>query len=354
MAIDKKSVKILIIDDVESNRFKLKEIIEEMGYLPLLAENGNQAINIVGRIWPQLIVLDIAMPEMDGFEFCEIMKKDPKTREIPIIFISAYDNPEDIVKCFNLGGEDYITKPFLPEVVKARIGLHLKLYEASKELAETNRLLQTSVADQLERIEKEKRNVLYALIRVARENAAYDANHMERICYNCRVLTEAMQLSPKFSHLISDAFIDTIEMAAPLCDLGNVAIPTDILQKQTELTEEEMEIIRTHSDIGAQIIKDIQDCGEHNDFLQMSYEIAKYHHEYWNGTGYPDRIDGKNIPLSAQIVSLVSAYCALTESRVYRKAYTKEAAFELMDVQAGKKFNEDIYDILKRVSKRFH
>lgn len=156
MTIDKKSVKILVVDDVESNRYILKEIIEEMGYFPVLAENGSQALNIVDRIWPQLIVLDIAMPVMDGFEFCEIMKKDPKTREIPIIFISAYDNSDDIVKCFNLGGEDYISKPFLPEVVKARIGLHLKLYETNRELTDTNRLLQTSVGEQIECIKKEK------------------------------------------------------------------------------------------------------------------------------------------------------------------------------------------------------
>lgn len=354
MAIDKKAVKILVVDDVESNRYILKEIIEEMGYFPVLAENGNQAINIVDRIWPQLIVLDIAMPKMDGFEFCEIMKKDPKTREIPIIFISAYDNPDDIVKCFNLGGEDYITKPFLPEVVKARIGLHLKLYEANKELTDTNRLLQASVGEQMERIEKEKRNVLYALIRVAQENAAYDADHMERMCYNCRVLTEAMQLSPKFGHLISDAYIDTIEMAAPLCDLGNVAIPTDILQKETELTENEMDVIKTHPDKGAQIIKDIQNSGDYNAFLQMSYDITKFHHEYWDGTGYPDGIDGRDIPLSAQIVSLVSAYCALTEKRVYRTAYSQEEAFELMNLQSGKKYNQDIYEILKKISKRLH
>lgn len=352
MAIDKKTVKILVVDDVESNRYILKEIIEEMGYFPILAENGNQALNIVDRIWPHLIVLDIAMPVMDGFEFCEIMKKDPKTRDIPIIFISAYDNPDDIVKCFDLGGEDYITKPFLPAVVKARIGLHLKLFETNKELTDSNRLLQASVEEQIERIEKEKRSVLYALIRVAQENAAYDADHMERLRHNCRILAEAMQLSPKFGHQISDEFIDTIEMAAPLCDLGNVALPTNVLQKKTELSEYDMDIIKTHPSRGAQIIKDIQRIGEYNSFLQMSYDIAKYHHEYYDGTGYPDGIEGKDIPLSAQIVSVVSAYCAVTENRVYRKAYTREEGFQLMEAQAGKRYNKDICDIMKKIAKR--
>ena len=129
----------------------------------------------------------------------------------------------------DLTGEDYITKPFLPEVVKARLRLHLKLYYANKELSETNRLLQRSVNEQLRQLEMEKKNVLYALIRVARENACYDEDHMERLSYNCRILAEAMQLSPNYGHLISDSYIETIALAAPLSDLGNVAIPTDIL-----------------------------------------------------------------------------------------------------------------------------
>lgn len=352
MAENKLNAKILIVDDVEANRLILKDIIEQMGYQPVLAENGNQALKIVSRIWPQLIVLDIAMPEMDGFEFCRIMKNDPKTREIPIIFISAYDNSEDVVKCFNLGGEDYVTKPFVPEIVKARVGLHLKLYEAKKELMQSNRLLQISVNEQLERIEAEKKNVLYALTRVARENSAYDVDHMERLCYNCRIVAEAMQLSPQFSGVVSDVFLDTIEVAAPLCDLGNVAIPTDILQKQEELTPSERMLIRSHTVVGSKIIKDILDSGTYNDFLSMSHDIAKYHHEHYDGSGYPEKRKGKDIPLSAQIVSVVSAYCALTENRAYRKAYDRDEAFVILDELVGTKYNPSIYEILKKISKR--
>lgn len=348
----KDRAKILIIDDVESNRFKLKEIIEEMGYMPVLAENGNQGINIISRIWPQLIVLDIAMPEMDGFEFCQIMKKDPKTREIPIIFISAYDNPEDIVKCFDLGGIDYITKPFIPEVVKARIGLQLKLFEANRELIESNRLLKISVEEQIKQIEIEKRNVLYAMIRVAQENAAYDKEHMNRISTNCRVLSEAMQLSPEYGSQISDNFIETIGLAAPLCDLGNISIPSDILQKKTELTESERSIIETHPLCGARIIKDIQNNGEQNYFLEMSYDVVRYHHERWDGTGYPDKLQGKEIPLVAQIVYIISSFCALTEKRSYRDAYTREEALEMIEQQAGKRYNASICSIMKRIFRR--
>lgn len=350
----KETAKILIVDDVDTNRFVLRDIIQEMGYQPVLTENGIQALKIIGRLRPQLIILDIAMPEMNGYEFCKIMKENVETRDIPIIFISAFNEPSDVVEGFNLGGEDYITKPFIPEVVKARLKLHLRLYDANKELKEMNRRLQKSVSEQLCQLEMEKKNVLYALIRVARENACYDENHMERLCYNCRIVAEAMQLSADFGHLISNSYIDTIELAAPLCDLGNVAIPTELLQKKESLLPEELDVIRTHTTIGAKILQDIRDTGDYNDFLQMSTDIAHYHHENWDGSGYPCGKKGDEIPLSAQIVSVVSAYCAMTEDRVYRTSYQIEDVLEMMEQDSGKKFNPDIFKILQKIYRQLH
>lgn len=177
---------------------------------------------------------------------------------------------------------------------------------------------------------------------------------MERLSYNCRVLTEAMQLSPIYGHLISDNYVDTIELAAPLCDLGNVAIPTHILQKADTLDPEENRIMRTHTTIGAKILKDIRNMGDYNDFMQISIDIADYHHENWDGTGYPYGIKGEDIPLSAQILSIVSAYCALTENRIYRDSYSREDAFEIMQEDAGKKFNPDILLILRKIFRQLH
>lgn len=341
--------RILIVDDVETNRFVLRDIMFEMGYQPVLTENGVQALKILQRIRPQLIILDIAMPEMDGYEVCKKIKENPELREIPIIFISAFDEPEDIVKGFNLGGTDYITKPFIPEVVKARVGMQLNLAEANRSMQEMNRQLQISIGEQRKQMEKERRSVLYALIRVARENACYDEANMERLRYNCRILTEAMQLSEAYDHLISDSYIDTIELAAPLCDLGNMAIPTNILQKQGALTAEEGEIVKTHTSIGARILRDVGEIGNENGFVRMAIEIANYHHENWDGSGYPEGKNEEEIPLAAQIVAVVSSYCALTEKRSYREAFTKERALEIMDEDAGKKFNPEIIRILKKI-----
>lgn len=347
------SKKILIVDDVETNRFVLRNIISDMGNKPILAENGIQALKILEKVIPSLILLDVAMPEMDGYEFCGIIKNKPETRDIPIIFISAFDEPEDIIKGFTLGGGDYITKPFIQEVVQARVSVHLKLADATNTLQSVNRQLVASVQEQLKQMEQEKKNVLYALVSVARENACYDEEHMERLQFNCKILSQALQLSPNYERIISDTFVETIELAAPLCDLGNVAIPTEILQKNGELSESERKIMETHTTRGAKILKDIRTHGDYNDFVQMSIDIANYHHEKWDGTGYPCGLKGDEIPLSAQIVSMISTYCALTEKRLYRDAYTREEALEIMEKSSGQTFNSDIFDICKKISRQF-
>lgn len=344
--------KILIVDDVEVNRFVLRDIIKDLGYIPILAENGIQGLKVVEKLHPQLILLDIAMPEMDGFEFCRIMKSSPLTRDIPIVFISAFDEAQEVVNGFALGGEDYITKPFIPEVVAARLKLHLKLYDTNKELLDINRKLQVSVQEQLKQIEEEKKRVLYALLRVVRENACYDERHMDRIRSNCRTLAQAMQMSPLYEQIISDNYVDTIELAAPLCDLGNIAVPTEILQKESALTPEEKAIMRTHTTIGSKILQDVKTPGDYNDFIQMSVDIAHFHHENWDGSGYPCGKKGIEIPLSAQIVYIVSAYCALTEDRKYRASFTKEEALDIMEADVGVKFNPDIFNILRKIARR--
>lgn len=345
-------LRILIIDDVETNRFVLRNIITDMGYQPVLAENGKQGLKIMERIVPDLILLDVAMPEMDGFEFADIIKKDVKTRNIPIIFISAFDAAQDIVKGFEAGGADYVTKPFIQEVVKSRVAVQLKLAEMNKTLADTNRRLQVSIAEQIRQLEAEKKKVLYALLSVVRKNAVFDEGHIERLQDNCKILAQAMQLSPKFESIVSDTFVETIELAAPLCDLGMVSVPFEILQKKGKLTEEEKAIVQKHAAIGTQILEDIKGDGDYNDFIDMSCDITKYHHERWDGTGYPYGKSGNDIPLPAQVVSLISYYNALTEHRSFRDAYSKEEAIQMIEEESGKAFNPDIFAICKKIARQ--
>lgn len=345
---DRAAAKILVVDDLEMNRCVLEEIIRDMGCSPVSAASGEEALKLVRREKPLLILSDISMPGMDGYELCRILKNDKMAKNIPIIFISAFDDPKDIVEGLNLGGADYITKPFIPEVVRARVGAHLRLHQASRELAEMNRRLQASVSEQLKQIEQEKKEVLYALAGIAARNSCYKGEHIERLRQNCRILAQGMQLSPQFEDQISDAYIDTIELSAPLCDIGNIGIPLELLRRRSALTDEEMEIVQTHTTIGAKLLGDLHVGSDYNDFVRMAVDIAHYHHENWDGSGYPEGLSEERIPLAAQIVSIIEVYCALTD----KKNYSKEEAFEIMGKEAGVKFNPDIFKICHKISRQ--
>lgn len=340
---------ILIVDDVETNRLILEEIIQSMGCNPVLAENGEQALELAGQCGPQLILTDISMPGMDGYKLCRLLKANKHTKDIPIVFISAYDDPNDIVQGFRLGGEDYITKPFIPEIVQARVGVHLNLHQAKHDLMEMNRRLQVSVSEQLKQIEQEKKNILYALANMAAKNYGYETGRMERLKNNCRILAQGMQLSPIFEGKISDSYIDTVEIAAPLLDIGNIGIPKEILNKESGLTEEETALVQSHTEIGAQLLKDLHVNTDYNDFISISIEIAHYHHENWDGSGYPDGLKQDEIPLSAQIVATVERYCTLTG----KEGCTRNEALERMDADSGVRFNPDIYQICCKISRQF-
>lgn len=347
---DSGKAKILIVDDVEMNRVILEEIIKNMGEYPLLAESGEQALEIMKDGPPQLILTDISMPGMDGYELCRILKKNEETKNIPVVFISAFDDPMDIIEGFSLGGEDYITKPFIPEVVQARVGVHLRLHEAKRELMEMNRRLQISVSEQLKQIESEKKNILYAMANIAAQNSDYDRKYMERLGHNCMILAQGMQLSPLFENQISDTYIDTIELAAPLCDIGNIGISKEILQKKTELTDEEEAIVHNHTNIGADLLRDLHVNNDYNDFISTSVDIARYHHENWDGTGYPEGLSRDNIPLGAQIVSVMERYCTLTG----KEGVHREEALEIMRGESGIKYNPEIFKICCKISRQFY
>lgn len=338
---------ILIADDVEMNRVILKEIIQDMGYSPVLAGDGQEALERIRACPPLLILTDISMPKMSGYELCRLVKAKDETRNIPVIFISAFDEMEDIIEGFDLGGGDYITKPFIPEVVKARVSVHLRLYEMAEELREMNRRLQVSVSEQLKQIEQEKKNILYALSNIAAQNSVYGKQYMERLEHNCRTLAQGMQLSPLFEEKISDTFIDIIELAASLCNIGEIGIPREILKKKEGLTEEEAALIRSHTEAGARLLSDLHSSNDYNDFIRICADTAHYHHENWDGSGYPEGLRENEIPLSAQIVSLMNRFCTLTQEGIGR-----EDALALMRGEAGARFNPDIFNICSKISRR--
>ena len=339
---------VLIVDDVEINRAILEEIIHNIGCRAVLAENGEEALRLVKETSPQLILSDISMPGMDGYELCRRVKGNEETREIPVIFISAFDASEDIVEGFSHGGEDYITKPFIPEEVQARVSVHLKLHGMTRELKAMNRRLQISVNEQLRQMEQETKSILYALADIAAQNSLYGKEHIKRLQENCRTLAQGMQLSPLFEEKISDTYIDTIELAAPLCDIGNIGVPRDLLLKKTELSEEDAAIVQSHTSIGAKLLSDLHGSSDYNDFINISVEIIRCHHERWDGGGYPEGLRENEIPLAAQIVAVVMRYCELTADG----HADREEALAIMREESGVKFNPDIFKICCKISRQ--
>lgn len=343
---------ILIVDDVSTNLVILSEMIKTAGYIPRPVISVKQAQAAIAQKIPQLILLDISMPEIDGFEFCTMLKSDVKTRDIPIIFISALDSVEDKIKGFKLGAVDYIAKPFEKEEVTMRLNTHLKMYKMQQELESYNKKLHKMVSSQMQKVAEEQKNILYALSSLL--ESRYDGNvgHLSIIGENCRMLAISLQFSPKFDKEITSSFIDCIEVASRLHDIGTFAIKDSVLLKDGKLTDKEWEIVKSHTILGANQLEELYKDNSQNELIKMAIDIAKYHHENWDGTGYPYGLKGEEIPLCARIMAVVDVYDALNRDRAYRKAYSNEESLEIMRRESGKRFDPDIMEIFYKVQKQ--
>lgn len=351
--MEESTANVLIVDDVTSNLIILAEMIKSAGYVARPVTSAKQAMAAIEIKQPQLILLDISMPDMDGYEFCEILKKDVRTRDIPIIFISALNTMEDKKKGFGLGAVDFISKPFELEEVTIRVNTHLKIYQMKQELESYNRRLHKMVNDQIKRIEEEEKNFIFALAKLSELKENTDGTHLKNIARNSKLLAMSLQFSPKFEKEISNSFVDTIGLAAGLHDIGKIGISDQILLKPGPLTPEEQKVIETHSELGAETLSELYHMNEHNDFLKMAVEIARYHHEKWNGSGYPYGLKEKEIPLSARIVAVVDVYDALTGERCYKKPCSHEEAVQIINEDAGKHFDAEIVEVFNKIQNQF-
>lgn len=351
----KKEVKILLVDDVDVNVIILEEIIQNMGYEALTATSVKEAMELMQneKTLPQIILTDISMPDIDGYEFCTILKKDPYTKDIPVIFISAMDSSADMSQGFELGAVDYIAKPFERAEVEKRIDTHLKLYTLQRDLEENNKRLSLVVTKQMEKLRVEQKNIMLALARLVENKECASGNHHANIAYNSRLLAQAMQMSPMYEQLMTENFIDTIESAAGLHDIGKIMVPDSIILKKGPLTEDERMIMRTHSELGAKTLIDIYEGMERNEFIDMAIDIAYFHHENWDGTGYPKKLNGLDIPLAARIVRVVDVFDSMLSERAYRDPYPLDYVLEFIENGAGISFDPEIVKIFLKIYRNF-
>jgi len=324
--VDKKQ-KILIVDDAKFNRDILKEILGD-AYNYLEAENGNQAIQMIGEnIGIDLMLLDINMPQMNGFEVLKIMKRSQCIAETPVIMISSEDAVDTMRKAYELGITDYITRPFDSVIVKKRVQNTLGLYMNQKHLINV-------VYNQV--YEKEENNNI--MIRIMSNILGSRNSESREHILHIKTATEMMLrqlVKVTDDYPLTEADIALITTASSLHDIGKIRIPEEILNKPGRLTDEEFKIMKTHSELGAAIIKDM-DFPQDHPLVYTAWEICRWNHERWDGKGYPDGLKGEKIPISAQVVSIVDVYDALTSERCYKKAFDHDTAIQMiLDGQCG-------------------
>ena len=336
-----KRQKILIVDDSEFNRDMLKEILRET-YNYLEAENGNQAIQIMGENpGIDLMLLDINMPQMNGFEVLKWMNQSRCIDETPVIMISSEDAVDTMRKAYELGITDYITRPFDSVIVKKRVQNTLGLYMNQKHLINV-------VYDQVYEKEENNNIMIQIMSNILGSRNSESREHILHI----KTATEMMLrqlVKVTDAYPLTEADIALITTASSLHDIGKIRIPEEILNKPGRLTDEEFQIMKTHSELGAAIIKDMDFPQDHR-LVHTAWEICRWHHERWDGKGYPDGLKGEEIPISAQVVSIVDVYDALTSERCYKKAFDHDTAIQMiLDGQCGQ-FNPILLMCLKELS----
>ena len=361
MSINGNRSKILIIDDSLNNIELLNNILGKH-YSVSFACNGREALELIPVNVPDLILLDVIMPGMDGYEVCNQLKSNPTTSDIPIIFLTSLDSAIDEEYGLSLGAEDFVHKPASPPVLLARVRNHLMLANTKRELKRHNENLEILVTERTQEILKKDKqliasqsSIITAFCSLAEMRDNETGNHIRRTKHYIKVLAESLSKHPRFREKLTNDTIELLFKTAPLHDIGKVAIPDSILLKPGKLDASEWEIMKRHCEVGRQaILSAARELGESDGtFLSYAIDIAYCHHERWDGSGYPQGLAGNDIPLSAQLMAVADVYDALITKRTYKEAYSHEKSVALITNEKGAHFDPDIVDAFLTVSNAF-
>lgn len=338
---------VLIVDDIQMNVEILDNILNSRGYTTMCALSVQEAIGFIKNRKPNLILSDLSMPEVDGLEFCRMLKGNPRTRNIPFVFISVMDTREEKEQAFLAGAVDFIPKPFDEVEVIMRVNNHLKTYQLQQEMAEHNRMMHKLIDQQKEQIVQEQKNVLLALAVLMQKRNAYMGEHLEHVGYNCGLLAQGLQFLPKYENEITDEFIETIRVAAKIHSIGKFIIP----RQDAAGNEQDPEYLKKCAEEGAGVLEEIGAGQEKGRFLSMAIRIAGYYRANWDGTGYPE-VKGMEIPLEARIVALANDFDNLGVAREGKPACSAEESVEIISKKSGTLYEPDIVNVFNKIWRR--
>lgn len=340
---------ILIVDDAPEN-IELLNLILSHDYRIKVALNGARALEIAANPadLPDLILLDVMMPGMDGYEVCRQLKTSDLTRKIPVIFVSALSEPTDESKGLGLGAVDYLSKPVTAPIVRARVKTHLSLRDQKRALEE-------QVAERTAELAHTQDVTIIGFATLAEFRNQETGSHIMRTQHYVRILAQYLMVHQRFSAFLNSESINILYKSAPLHDIGKIAVPDRILLKPGKLTPQEFEEIKLHTVYGRDaILRAEQALGNvKSTFLSIAREIAYTHHEKWDGSGYPQGLAGDEIPISGRLMALADVYDALTSQRVYKETYTHEKAVEIIREERGKHFDPGIVDAFLDIENAF-
>ncbi|SFM49718.1 response regulator [Thermodesulforhabdus norvegica] len=344
---------IVVVDDMKESLEMITTLLSRRGYSVRGFTDGVSALAYCKENPPDLVLLDINMPGMNGYEVCRSIKQIPTLRDVPIIFVSGLHEEGNIVAGFESGSVDYVEKPFRTNELLARVETHLKIHRMKRELEAYSHHLEFLVRQKVEELTQAYKATIFAMAKLAEYRDDATGHHLERVREYSRLLAEQLARMGHYSEVVTPRFIENIFEASPLHDIGKVAIPDSILLKPGRLTDEEMEIMKQHTVIGASALRDVLRMHPKNEFIAMGIEIAMSHHERWDGMGYPAGLAGDSIPLAARIVAVSDVYDALRSRRPYKAPLPHSNAVGIILAEKGTHFDPLVIDAFVEIQNEF-
>ena len=343
---------ILIVDDDHINHMVAREVLKAEARIESV-KSGKEALQYLSDKTPDLVLMDIRMPEMDGFETFRRMREIPSAKNIPVIFLTSEDNPDFEARCFEEGAQDYVLKPFVPIVLVNRIRRVLELKENREQLEQMISQKEQELTQRMEQIDEMQETLLIGLADMIEFRDEGTGNHVRNTQLYVEIITYELKNRGIYADILTDEYIRNTIKAAPLHDIGKIHVPDYILQKPGKLTDEEFAEIRKHPLYGADIIEKTLKKIADNSYIDVIHDIVLYHHERWDGKGYPVGLAGEKIPLCARIMSVADVFDALFEDRVYKSGIKPIAStMEIMQNGRGTQFDPVILDVFLDLTKQ--